>query len=78
MKGKDLDTAVTEFNTTVYNYFIDNFLNCGKLYRPGLVTCFWKKPWSKAELKQLQGNPNYLHVLVLFTSNHVNTSTKLK
>ena len=40
MKGKDLDTAVTEFNTTVYNYLIDNFLNCGKLYRPGLVTCF--------------------------------------
>ena len=70
MKGKDLDTAVTEFNTTVYNYFIDNFLNCGKLYRP--------EPWSKAELKQLKGNPNYLHVLVLFTSNHVNTSTKLK
>ena len=40
MKGKDLDTAVTEFNTKVYNYFIDNSLNCGKLYRPGLVTSF--------------------------------------
>ena len=40
MKDKDLDKAVTEFNTQVYNYFKDNFLNCGKLYRPGLVTWF--------------------------------------
>ena len=40
MKGKDLDKAVTEFNKTVYNYFKDNFLNRGKLYRPGLVTWF--------------------------------------
>ena len=68
MKGKDLDKAVTEFNTTVYNYFKDNFLNCGKLYRPGLVTWFLKKLRSKTELKQLKGNPNYLHILVLYTS----------
>ena len=37
MKGKDLDTAVTEFNTAVYNYFKENFWNCEKLYRSGLV-----------------------------------------
>ena len=37
MKGKDLDTAVTEFNTAVYNYFKENFLDCEKLYRSGLV-----------------------------------------
>ena len=37
MKGKDLDTAVTEFNTAVYNYFKEKFLDCEKLYRSGLV-----------------------------------------
>ena len=31
MKGKDLDTAVTEFDIAVYNYFKENFFNCEKL-----------------------------------------------
>ena len=37
MKGKDLATAVTEFDTAVHNYFKENFFNCEKLYRSGLV-----------------------------------------
>ena len=47
MKGKYLDTAVTEFNTAVYNYFNKNFLNCEKLYRSELVNWTFQSPDQK-------------------------------